>query len=379
MKIKYLIGLLCVLLVSSCTGRSLLITETSTSEPPVSIEDPISVGFSPSATITPSMTPTKTITQTPTKMVPSPTITLTPQPLEAFSSTDLRLGVSPIQYIKDPCSYLENRWGEGKSEAGTIVVPIMFHSIVKPGRVITDSKNISTAYFEFFMKKAKEMDFSTITMDQLAGFLEENEKIPVRSMILIQDDRSPGVTELFMPYLEENDWTLTLAWPTTDKTGDALWLRMETLAETGRLDVQSHGHDHDVYFQDYTPLEEVEEEIFKPIDVIQSHFGTTPVSIVWPGGNFTEPAIQLARKAGLKLGFTVYSRGPLMFNWIPLGEPESAMDDPLMVLPRFWSTAADVALDQAVTISEAAKQDANAAKAEELRYYSLYCQSAEGE
>jgi len=217
------------------------------------------------------------------------------------------------------------------------------------------------AYFEYFLEVAQDMGFETVTVAELAGFLEENEAIPERSMILILDDRRPGTAELFLPYLEEHDWTLTLAWPTTDATDEELWSRMEGLAESGRLDIQSHGHDH-IYIQDYTPLEEIEEEIYKPIEVIQAHFGT-----------------EMAHEAGFALGFTAYSRGPLMFNWIPLGEIEREVDDPLMVLPRYWSSEAHLAMEEAVAIGEAARGAAEEVKEEELLYYLLFCQPSEGE
>jgi len=324
----------------------------------------------PSLTPTNTRTPTFTVTPEPSK---TPTISPTNYQLKSFTSDQLRNNVSIVDYIQKPCEYLEKRWGEGKSTPGTIVVPIMFHSVAKVGREIMDSTTISTGYFEYFMKKAKELGFSTITMDELIGFIENNEKIPERSMILILDDRRPGVTELFMPYLEANDWTLTLGWITTDNTTESLWLRMEKLADSGLLDVQSHGHDH-IYIQDYTPLEEVEEEIYKPIKVIQAHFGSIPSAIIWPGGNFTAQSVSIAQEAGLKLGFTIYPRGPLMFNWIPQGDEELAVGDPLMVLPRYWSTAADVALNQAIVISEDAKQYAERVKADELLYFETYCQ-----
>jgi len=254
----------------------------------------------------------------------------------------------------------------------------MFHSVAKPGREISDPTTISMAYFEYFMVKAKDMGFSTITIDELIGFLEENQKIPERSMILILDDRRPGVTELFMPYLEQNDWTLTLAWLSTDATSDSLWTQMETLAESGRLDIQSHGHNA-IYIQDYVPLDVIEDELYKPRAIIEEHFGSVPQAHIWSGGNFTETSIRVAREVGYKVGFTVYSRGPIMFNWIPLGQEEMAMNDPLMVLPRYWSTAADVALDHALSFGEGSRLAAETVKAEEMDYISLYCQTPEGD
>ncbi len=335
-------------------------------------ETPLPATATPSRTLIPSNTPSPTTTNT---QLP-PTVTATPYDLTYFTNLDLYPGVIPVNYIEVTCSYLENRWGDGKSSPGTIVVPIMFHSVAKPGREITDTTTISMAYFEYFMEFAIEQGFSTVTVDELIGFLDSNQKIPELSMILILDDRRPGVTELFMPYLEENDWTLTLAWPTTDATGDALWDRMEGLASSGRLDVQSHGHDH-IYIQDYTAQEEIEEEIYQPIEVIQEHFNTTPQAIIWPGGNFTQTSVDMASEAGFEVGFTVFSRGPLMFNWIPQGEKEQALGAPLLLLPRYWSTAADVALIEAIKINEAAKKDAAAVKTDEIYYYETYCQPLE--
>lgn len=364
------------LLVSSCLATPN--PESPSLETNVVSRTSVTNTQTPLPTVTPSKTPEPTFTLSPTLTPLPPTYTPTPYEISHFSGGDLYPGVSPVAYIDDICPYLENRWGEGKSNPGTIVVPIMFHSVAKPGRVITDSTTISTAYFEFFMDFAKEMGFSTITINDLIGFLKTNEKIPERSMILILDDRRPGVTELFMPYLEENDWTLTLAWPTTDGTGEGLWAQMEALALSGRLDIQSHGHDH-IYIQDYTPMEEIEEEIYQPIEVIQEHFNTIPKAIIWPGGNFTQASVDMAAEAGFEVGFTVYSRGPLMFNWIPLGVNEKAMKNPMMVLPRYWSTAADVALIDALEVSEAAQLEANAVKTDEMLYYETYCQPLEND
>jgi peptidoglycan/xylan/chitin deacetylase (PgdA/CDA1 family) len=389
-KFFYLLIFICGLLLSSCSSSSIDEPMLNTNQGSESDQGGLfgtqSLDMpgktSPAATSTPTPEPTQTVTLAPSltlTLTSTPTVTPTAPDLVSFDYSDLHQGVQPVAYIEDPCDYLISRWHEDKSAPGTIVVPIMFHSVAKPGREITDSTTISVEYLDYFMERAKTLGFSTITTEELIGFLNRNEKIPERSMILILDDRRPGVVEeYFMPYLEANDWTLTLAWPTTDATNDELWERMETLSETGYLDIQSHGHDH-IYIQDYTPFEEIYEEVYQPIEVIESHFGTTPRALIWPGGNFNQTSVQLAQEAGFKLGFTVFSRGPVMYNWIPLGSEESAMEAPLLVLPRFWSTAADAALDKALKIGEEARVAAEALKAEELAYIALYCQPQDGD
>ena len=373
MKIRYLTLLTLIFLIplTSCSMRKL--TDVSV----IAQEESVipSATLSPTKKNTPTNTPTPTVT--PTKTV-TPTFTSTPWELDSFTSSLISPYAQPVTYIEDTCAYLENKWGEGKSTPGTIVVPIMFHSILKSDREATDPNQMTKAYFEYFMGYAQKLGFETITTAELVAFLEENEAIPERAMILILDDRRPDTPELFMPYLEANNWTLTLAWPTTEATSDRLWQKIEDYVDTGFVEVQPHGHYH-IYIQDYTPVEEIETEIYQPIEVIQTHFGTASSAFVWPGGNFTELAVEMAREAGYEIGFTAYSRGPLMFNWIPLGEIEMTANDPLMVLPRFWSTEAHLALDEAVAIGDAAKQAAEEIKKEELLYYSLYCQSGEGE
>ncbi len=375
MKYSKFVFILLILLVSACSGHpAAMVAETQTAEGLIAATETGAV----IPTATPTVTATPTQTPTATEIPPTPTITPTPWALSAPSASGLLAGVTPMEYIEDPCTYLENKWGEGKAEPGTIVVPIMFHSILEPGKTPSKAEEITMEYFNFFMGYAKQLGFETITTAELVGFLENNTAIPKYSMILILDDRRPDTPELFMPYLEANDWTLTLAFPTTDASSDALWEKIEAYVATGYVEVQSHGHNH-VYLQDYTATDVMEEEIYKPIEVIKEHFGTLAQALIWPGGNFTVDAVQMAREAGFEIGFTVYSRGPLMFNWIPLGAPEQAMDDPLMVLPRAWSSAADVALNKALQISQHHETLAADAMELELLYYDLYCSDTTGD
>jgi len=339
------------------------------------------------ASITPSLTLTKTLTPTltpvpptPTPVTPSPTSTrtltptMTPTPPPGFVSAFLRPEVSAQAYITGTCQYLQRRWSLDGSRPGTVVVPIMFHGIREAGKPIPegDHQTISQEYFQDFIAYAKFLGFETITTEQLDGFLQQNALIPPRSMMLIVDDRRDGtIQNHFMPVLEENDWTVTLGWIIAD-TMDSLWSRMEEMNATGRLDIQSHGYWHR-YMVPETPEEEIHEEIFGPVSVLEEHFGKRPIAFVWPGGNFTPLAVETVHEAGYHLAFTAYSRGPLLYNWVPLGEDEQSIGDPIMVLPRFWSTAASVALDMGVQIAGEAQLQAVVSYAEEAAWYRSAC------
>jgi peptidoglycan/xylan/chitin deacetylase (PgdA/CDA1 family) len=327
------------------------------------------------ATQTPFPTPTRVREVVPTEPEGTkevlPTITPVPFQGEIFDSDILWDDVIPVEYIEDQCEYLRLRWDPDNSPPGTIVAPIMFHSVRKSGRPITDSTSISEEYFHAVLTHASDLGFETITTEELIAFLTTNARIPPRSMIMFLDDRRPGVTERFLPYLVLNDWTLALGWIIEDQR-EYLWDWMETLAESGRLDVQSHGYWHR-YIVEETSEEIISEEIYGPIQILEEHFGYRPIAFIWPGGNFTERSIQIAHEAGYQIGFGAYAHGPLLFNWVPQTEKEIALGDPLMTLPRYWSTVAWRNLDQALQISEDARTHARDQYTIEAEWYRQSC------
>lgn len=286
-----------------------------------------------------------------------------------------------MQYMQGSCEYLGRRWDPAGALPGTVVAPIMFHSILKGSGTPIQSTDINYEMFEEIIGLAEGLGFKTITSEELLGFLVNNAKIPRRAMIMILDDRRPGTAEdYFLPILERNDWTLTLAWiaqADTDqrpgkRPGESLWDWIERINETGYFDVQSHGLDH-IYISPNTAEEVVRQEIQGSIPVLKEHFGQTPIAYIWPGGNFTPMGVQIAREAGFELGFTIQSRGPLLFNWIPQGEQERAYNDPLMLLPRYWDTAALLNLEQAAQIGDAAQAFAKDNYAAEAAWYRQNC------
>lgn len=248
----------------------------------------------------------------------------------------------------------------------------MYHSVRDPSQMPNDSVTVSTDYLNATIERAVALGFETITTAELLAFLETNARIPPRSMILILDDRYEGVVrEYFLPVAESRDWTVTLAWPIGD-TRPSLWEQMEALAASGRLDVQSHGFQHR-YITEAWSEAEMREEIAGGIPILEAHFGVRPIALIWPGGNFTPQSVEIAREEGFRLGFTASSRGPLLFNWVPLGDAERAVEDPLMVLPRAWSTAATVNLDEAARIGEQAARAAAEAFPGEADWFQRNC------
>jgi len=365
---------------SSATGTATAPLPTVTPADPT----PSRQAQSQTPTHTSQATPSGTATQPPASHTPTLapptatatrtfTVTSTPPALPLFTTRLLRAGVSPVTYLTDPCESLRQRWMVENSAPGTVVVPMMFNSIVKADQV-SDPKDITAAQFQEFVTAAQYMGFETITTAQVLAFLEHNAAIPALAMTLIVDDRRPGLlAEHFMPVLEANDWSVTPAYIADPDTFGWAMTWMEQLNATGRLDIQSHGYSGQLYMVEETPIEQVRSEIISATVVLEEHFGQRPLAFIWPGGNFTAAAVQVAREDGYRLGFSAYARGPLMFNWVPSGGPEQVIGDPLMTLPRFWSADLSLALSLGIQIGEAAREAARQNYPEEAQYYRTYC------
>ncbi|MGE5124080.1 MAG: hypothetical protein ACM3H7_06145, partial [Acidobacteriaceae bacterium] len=213
-----------VLWLAACSQPALPApTMTRTVQPSLAFTPTVTPPNTPSPTHTSSPSPSATSTQTQTA-----TSTPTLAPLAMFSTRLLRPGVQPAAYLAESCSYLRLRWADGSSQPGTVVVPIMFHSIVESGTQVEDPKDITGEQFLAFVEYAHRLGFETISSRQLLAFLESNASIPPRSMMIIVDDRRPGlIREWLMPVLEEYDWTVTSAYIADPNSLTWAWNLME--------------------------------------------------------------------------------------------------------------------------------------------------------
>jgi hypothetical protein len=346
------------------------------------------------ATPTPlAIPPTETATLTPVPTgTPTPTATAvrTPPALPASFGTD-RLNPldTPHAYIPDTCQYLRDKWSSVNSAPGTVVMVIMFHSIASEDA--TNANQITQGNFSILMDDLHEQGFEAINTQQLADFLYHNAKIPPRSVLLVVDDRryAEYFNGYFRDYWEQWGWPVVNSWINLDDSiGAAALPDNAALENEGWVDHQSHGFVHNIPMSDDSSDDYLRGELLGSMEAMQKNFNKTPIAIIWPGGGFGLRPVQAARQYGYRLGFTINPRGPLMFNWVPLSDaadpmrpsylPEGAVNDPLMVLPRYWAPDADRHIDTVRLIGKEAAAYAEQVKATELEYYDIVCSPAYG-
>jgi hypothetical protein len=317
---------------------------------------------------------------------PTATAARTPPALPpAFVASSLNPLDTPHSYIQDSCQYLKDKWSSTSSPPGTIVLVVMFHSIEKAGGAVTAANSMGSTDFKLLMSGLHEMGFQAIRTQQLADFLDSNSKIPARSVLLIQDDRhaAANFNDWFRPYWEKWQWPVVNGWISALGGSDPVLGENVGLEQEGWVDHQAHGVIHNIPMSDSSTDEFLTGELQGSVTNIQKYFNKTPIAIIWPGGGFGTRPVQFARKFGYRLGFTINPRGPIMFNWVPLADqqdparplylPEGSVNDPRMVLPRYWDVDALSHLDEIRQIGNDAAAYAQQNKAAELEYYDIMC------
>lgn len=324
-------------------------------------------------------TQTPVLTETP---IPTATIPRTPPTLPAtFQTSLLKPEDLPRTYVADACQYIKNKWDSTKSSPGTVVMVIMHHGINKGE---ASGNDITVTEHKKIMDDLYAMGFQTITMQQMADFMYDNAKIPERSVLMIVDDRhyAEYFNDHFRPYYEQWGWHVVNAYIGIDERAD-LWAENAALSAEGWVDYQSHGYIHNIPITENATDEFITSEMGGAITSIQKYMNKTPIGYIWPGGGFTKRAVEIGTQLGYKLGFTVNQRGPVMYNWIPqadavsdsnpLAIPEVPAGNPLMTIPRYWSSSVRENIDAVRIMGEEAKLYAEQNKAIELEYYDIVC------
>jgi len=373
-------NLLILVFMSSCTPAAV----SPTPDTGLAYTQAYATAF---AALQPTSTPIPTDTP-----IPPPTAIRTPPALpDTFSTSRINPFDTPHTYIETTCQYLYDKWNSNNAAPGTIVMVVMLHGI-KQEAVDVTANDITAADFRKMMNDLKEQGFEAINATQMADFIDHNAKIPARSVLLIQDDRRTGenFNEHFRPFHAQWGWPVVNAWISFEDGPRALSLQDNIALETeGWVDHQSHGYIHNINMSDASTDDFIKTEFEKSIADLKTNFNKTPVAIIWPGGSFGVRPAQIARQYGFRLGFTINPRGPVMFNWIPLADqadaarpaflPEGYVNDPRMVIPRYWPYQVREKLDAVRNIGNEASAYAEQNKATELEYYDIMCASTFGQ
>jgi len=302
----------------------------------------------------------------------------TPYPsLAVFQSSYLNPLDTPRTYIQDSCLYLINRWNRFNAKPGTVVLIVAF--------------NEDLIYnFGQIMEQLNNQGFTAINTQQFLAFMERNVRIPSRSVLIIQDNShsADDLNRKFREYWDLWKWPVVNGWVSEPDTSENMWRENIALENEGWVDHQAQGIIPGTFLSDDSSKVVISRELKGPITAFANRYAKTPIAFIWAGGGFGQRPVEAARQLGYQLGFTSNSRGPVMYNWVPLaGEfdparptyiPEETIHDPLMTLPRYSQDQILDAIDQVRLTGNEAAKFAKANKVAEFEYYNAVCEPIYG-
>ncbi len=294
----------------------------------------------------------------------------------------------PHDYIEETCRYLRSKWNPLNAAPGTVVMVILIRNINPGTGDLPDSINV-VKFFEL-MDQLRAQGFEAINTDQLKAFMERNVEIPPRSFLLIQDGNQGAdyYDKYFREYFMMWGWGITNGWISEREPDSALVAENFSMEYEGFVDHQARGITEDAYLSDDISKLVIARELQGSLEGFANQFGKSPTAIIWPNGGFGMRPIEAARQLRFKLGFTSNTRGPIMYNWVPLADapdpqrpgliPEGPIDDPLMTLPVYSPNQALYEIDIVRTIGKAAADVALSNKDAEYRFYEVVCEEEYG-
>jgi hypothetical protein len=303
---------------------------------------------------------------------------------ETFQTSLLNPLDIPHSYIDETCRYLRSKWNPVNAKPGTVVMVIRFQNINRGTAEIPNS--IPLGEFMGLMNQLKSQGFEAINTEELQGFLERNAKVPERSVYLILDGNHNAefFDVTFGDYWEDWNWRVINGWVSDPEAPFELLQENIDLENEGFVDHQAQGVFLDTKLSDESAKNVIARELQGSWKGFADIYGKNPLAIIWPNGGFGFRPIEAARQLRFKMGFTLNTRGPIMYNWVPLGDvvdpqrpnyiPEGVINDPLMTLPAYSPQEAFAQIDTVRVIGQEAGAYAQSNKEAEYQYYEMVCE-----
>ncbi|GAJ97364.1 polysaccharide deacetylase family protein [Geomicrobium sp. JCM 19055] len=174
--------------------------------------------------------------------------------------------------------------------------------------------NLDIANFTEQLELLHYNGYETLTLTELALYLEGSKEISDKSVVITFDDGSKTIAEYAYPVMEEYDVqgiSYMISGRIEDERKPYSGDPMETMSWDEMYDMEHRieigGHTHNLHYRDddrqshlvTKPREEVEYDLNKDFELLGE-----PRSFAYPYGRYTEETIEIIEEIGYELAFT---------------------------------------------------------------------------
>lgn len=199
----------------------------------------------------------------------------------------------------------ENRFENIKVTNEDIGVPILYyHSVLPDAEVATPNEvTISPEKLREELMLVKELGYTTLTMSEFTAYINDNQPIPEKSILITFDD---GYTDNYahaFPILKELNMKATI-FMIASQVDSGYYMSAAQLREMSDygIDIESHTDNH-VYL-DTLSYDQQLKELKDSKEKLEKILGKEVTSIAYPYGNYNEDTKKAAIAAGYTFGFT---------------------------------------------------------------------------
>ncbi len=197
------------------------------------------------------------------------------------------------------------------TEDSLIKFPVFNYHHIRPmpsvaSSTITDRAfTVSPEGFETHLKYFKDNGYQTVLIDDLLAYFDTGKPLPLKAIAITFDDGRWGQYKWAFPLLKQYGMTATF-FIITDWVGKSdflTWPQIKEMSDNG-MTIGSHTLDH----PNLTALsdEALKRELEDSKKIIEEKIGKKINYLAYPGGNFNEQVIELAKAAGYRAAVSVY-------------------------------------------------------------------------
>ena len=184
-------------------------------------------------------------------------------------------------------------------------MPILYyHSVLPDAEVATPNEvTISPEKLREELMLVKELGYTTLTMSEFTAYINDNQPIPEKSILITFDD---GYTDNYahaFPILKELNMKATI-FMIASQVDSGYYMSAAQLREMSDygIDIESHTDNH-VYL-DTLSYDQQLKELKDSKEKLEKILGKEVTSIAYPYGNYNEDTKKAAIAAGYTFGFT---------------------------------------------------------------------------
>ena len=185
-------------------------------------------------------------------------------------------------------------------EMPAVGVPVlMYHSV-------TDEKNndavISPERFAAQMEFLKKNDYHPISLDELYGYLQKGEKLPLRPVMLTFDDGYRDTYETVLPILKQHGFKSVLFLSVGEMGRRLTWQEVTEMKSAG-MEIASHGFAHDELTG--RSREEQKKDILQAKEILDRQLKQNTKYFCYPNGSYNRDTLELLQANGFLLAVTI--------------------------------------------------------------------------